>query len=152
MPERSRITPICQQSALLNLMRAHGEQPPPPANQPSICLHFLPRASFANHKKKLVSFYILVFLHVFLPFFSSLLANLISLPPLSSLPCSPPLTPQLGSTIRWQWQCSAWCVCVCDVTPQQLYSSTLFLILVLTDHSAIFRFYKPFQKSFEGNA
>lgn len=27
-----------------------------------------------------------------------------------------------------------------------------FLILVLTDHTAIFRFYKPFQRSFKGNA
>ena len=52
-------------------------------------------------------------------------------------PCSPPsLTPQLGSTMRWQWQgccicvcvcvCARFGVCLCDVTPQQLYSSSLF--------------------------
>lgn len=73
-------------------------------------------------RKNRVSFYILVFLsfsfHRFLPTLSLLLLC-------HHYPCSPPsLTPQLGSTIRLQWQCSAWCVC--DVTPQRLYSSTLF--------------------------
>lgn len=50
MPECSRITPICQQPALLNLKCAHGEQQPR-TNQASICLHFVHCASFTIHKK-----------------------------------------------------------------------------------------------------
>lgn len=50
-------------------------------------------------------------------------------PPTPPPLCSPPsLTPQLGSTMRWQWQgCGVVrCVCLCDVTLQQLYGSSLF--------------------------
>lgn len=94
-------------------------------HQPGFYLSsFRPCASFTNHKKILYpfpfssSFSPSRSFHRFSPTLSLLLLC-------HHYPCSPPsLTPQLGSTIRLQWQCSAWCVC--DVTPQRLYSSTLF--------------------------
>lgn len=49
-------------------------------------------------------------------------------PPFPPSVSSPPsLTPQLGSTMRWQRQgCVVRCVCLCDVTLQQLHSGSLF--------------------------
>lgn len=55
---------------------------------------------------------------------------------------------------QWQWQCSGVSVyvCVCvflsDVTLCCSIVALSFLIPVLTDHTAILRFYKPFQRSF----
>lgn len=76
--------------------------------------------------------------------------------PLPYLVSSPPsLTPQLGSTMRWQRQgCVVRCgVFVCVMSH---YSSSIvalsFLIPMLTDHTAILRFYKPFQRSFDGES
>lgn len=91
----------------------------PRTNQASICLHFAPapRSQIPPKKKILCpftfwsSFSPSVSFHRFLP--------TLSLPLLCHhYPSSPPsLTPQLGSTIRLQWQCSAWCVCVwCHTT------------------------------------
>lgn len=62
MPERSRITPICQQSGLLNLKSAHSEQGPPRTNQASICLHFGPAPRSQITKKSCI------LLHFSLPF------------------------------------------------------------------------------------
>lgn len=77
-------------------------------------------------------------------------------PPFPPSVSSPPsLTPQLGSTMRWQRQgCVVRCgVFVCVMSH---YSSSIvalsFLIPMLTDHTAILRFYKPFQRSFDGES
>lgn len=71
-------------SQVYSTSRVHTASRGPRTNLASICLHFGP-APCSQITKNLVSFSILVFLFS-LQFFSSLLANLISPPPLSSLP------------------------------------------------------------------
>lgn len=131
--ECSQITQICQQSSLLNLKHTlcSGLTQTRPL---FVFLFFLlpSHTTVSSFFHSLISFYFLVFLHVFylLPFLlvTSCQPHLFSCS-LVTPPCSPPsLTPQLGSTMRWQWQCSGVCACVflCDVTLQQLYSRALF--------------------------
>lgn len=88
-----------------------------------------------------------------------LLSHLANLIPVSfSLVISSALLPL--SRPSWGAQCdgdgrvAVRCVCLCDVTLQWLYSCTLFffpsLIPALMDHTAILRFYKPFQRASRG--
>lgn len=165
--ECSRITQICQQSSLLSLKQQWSH-----TNQPSVLMYLLiflfflllttslsltaSPFSFLIHPSGLL-------LAPFLPITSSQPYP----PPFSFFSCHPPpllpvlLLLLLLSRPSWgaQWDASGgvvvWCVCLCDVTLQQLYSSSLslsLLIPVLADHTAILRFYKPFQRSFEEKA
>lgn len=133
-------------------------------NQASIWLHF---SSCFHHTllhtvfsffHYLISFYFLVFLHVFylLPFFSSPLANLIPFPFLLSSPLLSSFSHapvgeynEMAMAVLW---CVRACVFLCDVTLCRSIVALSFLIPVLRDHTAILRFYKPFQRSFKGNA
>lgn len=111
-----------------------------------------------------ISFHFLVLLRVFFshPFFSSPLANLI---PVAFLLSSPLLSSfshapvgeynEMATAVLWcVCVCSCLCACVflCDVTLCRSIVALSFLIPALTDHTAILRFYKPFQRSFMGKA
>lgn len=87
--------------------------------------------------RSLLSFYFHVILRVFClpPFFSSPLPNLIPFPFLLSFPPAPllssfphaPVGEYNEMAMAGLWHvCARACVCLCDVTPQQLYSSSLF--------------------------
>lgn len=145
MPECSRIPPICQQSALLNLKCAHGEQQPR-TNQASICLHFftLHFCSKKSHIPLLFRLPLCIFIAPFLFIFSCqpyLSSSLITPPAL--LPLS---RPSWGAQYDGNGNAlHGVCVCVMSHYNGSIVALS-FLILVLTDQTAIFRFYKPFLK------